>query len=244
MITSQELEQFGLNAKQAKVYLAALELGMASVQQIAKRADLHRVSAYDVLDSLKNQGLVASTSHGKKRFIIATPPEKMLEVFQKKEALLRSLLPEFKAIQNKGVGKPKVMYFEGRAAVWSAYLDRIRYRSDLKENLVYGSSELLLNTFPEEYHKFVKERLERGIKSKLLVERSRSGLWEEKNAPAELREVKFLPAGKTFSANTIIYADRVLTVSWETMLAVIVEDKNIAENQRTVFNLLWEYLPG
>jgi len=53
-----------------------------------------------------------------------------------------------------------------------------------------------------------------------------------------------LPAGKTFSANTIIYADRVLTVSWETMLAVIVEDKNIAENQRTVFNLLWEYLPG
>lgn len=39
------LRQFGLNEKQAKVYLACLELGSASVQKIAKKAGVERTNA-------------------------------------------------------------------------------------------------------------------------------------------------------------------------------------------------------
>jgi len=136
-----------------------------------------------------------------------------------------------------------VMYFEGRVAVWKAYLDRIRYMPELKENLVYGSSEQLQETYPAEFKKFTKERLEKGIQAKIIVEPSSAGLWEAHTAPEQLRQVKFLPEGITFKANTIIYGDRVMTVSWESMLCVIIEDKNNAANQRILFDLLWKYLP-
>lgn len=36
------LEKFGLSEKEAKIYLATLELGQATVQQIAKKAGLVR----------------------------------------------------------------------------------------------------------------------------------------------------------------------------------------------------------
>lgn len=244
MISHLQLEQFGLNQKEAKVYLAALGLGVASVQSIAKKADIHRVTVYDILETLISKGLIQTTATGKKRQFQAVEPEKILQSLKDKENIFAELLPELKAMQDKGQTKPKVMYFEGREAFWQAYQDRIRHMPELKENLMYGSSEKLLNTFPEGYRRFTKERLAKGIRAKIIVERSSSGLKESQAGGQELREVKFWPAGMSLNASNIIYGNRVMIISWESMLLVIIEDKNYAENQRKIFNLLWQQLPS
>ena len=243
MISYKELEQFGLKDKEARVYLAALKLGTDTVQNIAKEADIHRVSTYDILSSLIDQGLVSQIIKGKKRFFLAESPEKILDSIKSKEEQFSNILPELKAMQNKGKVRPRVMYFEGREAVWKAYEDRLKHKPELKENLVYGSSEKLLTIYPNEYRQFTRDRLAKGIKAKIIVEQSASGRLEAKTAKDQLREVKFLPEGKFFKASTIIYGDRVMVVSWESMMLVIIEDKNNAENQRFIFNLLWQYLP-
>lgn len=243
MIISSQLEEFGLNNKEAKIYLASLKLGPDTVQSIAKQSNIHRVTVYDILESLIKKGLMIQVIKDKKRYFIGTNPEKILHSLKDRQRLFNSLLPELKAIQNKGSEKPKVMYFEGREGVWKAFLDRIKHKSELKENLVYGSSERLLTTYPEEYKKFLQERIKKDIRTKIIIEKSRFGLKEYERADEELREVKFLPRGKKFQTNTMIYGDRILIISWESMLAVIIEDKDNAENQRLVFNLLWEYLP-
>lgn len=243
MISSSKLEQFGLTDKEAKVYLATLGLGPASVQDIARKVEIHRVSVYDILESLKEKGFISQTINGKKRLVVAIEPEKILDLLKNKEQEFSNLLPELQAIHNKGSHKPKVMYFEGKKAIWNAYLDRIRYKPDLGENLVYGSSEKILTVFPEEYKRFTKERLDKNIRAKIIVEQSKSGQKEASTAKDQLREVKFLPEGKSFKSNTIIYGDRVMIISWESMIAVVIEDKANADNQRFVFNLLWQYLP-
>ena len=71
-----------------------------------------------------------------------------------------------------------------------------------KENLVYGGSEPLLKDYPEEYKRFTKERLTKGVEAKIIVEESEWGQQEQKTAQAQLRELKFLPPGKKFKANT------------------------------------------
>lgn len=243
MISYSQLEQFGLTDKEAKVYLAALKLGISGVQDIGKAANIHRVSTYDILEILKEKGFVHQSIKNNKRFIMATEPEHVLEILKNKEKIFSGLMPELKAIQGKEGKRPKVMYFEGRDEVWKAHLDRIKHKPELKENLVYGSSEKLLTIYPNEFKKELKERLKKGIKSKIIIEKSKFGLLQAKTAKEQLREVKFIPEGETFKSNTIIYGDRVLTISWENMIAVIVEDKENAENQRFVFNLLWKYLP-
>ena len=243
MISYHQLEQFGLNNKESMIYLAALELGTDTVQNIAKKANIHRVTTYDILESLITKGLVSQIIKGKKRYFIAVEPEKILDGLKNKEQLFSTLLPELKALQDKAGQKPKVMYFEGREAVWNAFLDRIRHKPELKENLVYGSSEELLTAYPEGYKEFTKERLSKGIKARIIVERSKSGLWEQKKSKEHIRQVKFWPEGKKFKANTIIYGDRMLIISWESKLAVIIEDKNNADNQRMLFEMLWDFLP-
>lgn len=242
MISYKELEQFGLSEKEARVYLSALELGADTAQNIAKKATLHRVSTYDILEALMRKGLANNITKGKKRFFVAVEPEKIMDSLKSKEAVLDKLMPELKALQSKGGLRPKVMFFEGKEQVWRAYQDRIRH-NNVKENLVYGSSELLLRTFPEEFKTFTKERLAKGIKSRIIVERSASGLKEAKYAEQEMRQVKFLPKDVSFKANTIIYGDRVMTVSWDSMFLVITEDRDNAENQRILFELLWKHLP-
>jgi len=224
--------------------LAALEIGLSSVQEIAQKAGIHRVTTYDIIEKLIMKDLMGVVNNGKKRYLMAVGPEKFLDSLHYKEQMFAELMPELGALQNKGNNKPKVLYFEGRENVWNAYVDRIRHRADLKENLMYGSSEKLLTIFPEEYKKFTTERIALGIRAKIIVERSLSGLIEKKTATNQLREVKFLPEGKKFSANTIIYGDRMMIVSWESMLTVIIEDKNNANNQRVLFNLLWDSLPN
>jgi len=242
MISPLQLQEFGLNKKEAEVYLASLKLGPVSVQNIAKEAGIHRVSTYDILQSLMEKGLVQQTASGKKKFLEVVDPDIIYQNLHNKQVDFLNLLPELRAIQHKGIHKPKVLYYEGRENVWRAYLDRIRHSMDKKENLVYGTSNELQKTFPEEYKEFTRERLKKGIKAKIIVEKSEYGLREAKHAREELREVKFLPVGKNFKSNTIIYGNRVMTVSWESMILVIIEDQANADNQRFVWEMLWKGL--
>ncbi|MFA7252346.1 MAG: helix-turn-helix domain-containing protein [Candidatus Paceibacterota bacterium] len=242
MIETHELEGLGLNDKEIKIYLASLGLGLSTIQNIAKKAGLHRVSAYDFIAALQEKGFINQIIKGKKRYFFSTDPEKILELIKDKEKRFEKILPELQALQGKEPQKPKVMYYQGRKAVWQAYFDRIRHR-EIEENLVFGSSEQIIRDFPKEYKEFTSERIKRGIKTRIIVERSESGLLEKSLSKKELREVKFLPNETKLKSNTIIYGNRVMIVSWESMMAVIVEDVNNAFNQKTLFNLIWKYLP-
>lgn len=243
MITPNQLKAFGLSEKEAVVYLSALQLGSDSVQNIAKQAGIHRVSTYDILERLSESGFIESQIKGKKRYFAPVAPERILENIRDKESLFNQLIPELTAIQSKKEYKPKVLYFEGREGVWQAFLDRIRHKPELKENLVYGSSQRLLDTYPEEYKTFTEERLVKGIKTRIIIEKSKHGIWEKEKSKEHLRQVKFLPPEVSLDSSTVIYGDRILTISWDSMIAVIIEDKNNANNQRKIFELLWQYLP-
>ncbi len=204
MINTKNLEELGLTANEAKIYLASLELGLNTIQNIAEKANIHRVSAYDVVTSLLEKGFMNQIIKDKKRYFSAIDPEEVLNIIKDKEKRFENLIPELKAMQGKETQKPKVMYFEGKTAVLQAYFDRIRHGAELEENLVFGSSEKILKGFPKEYKAFTEERIGKKIKAKIIVEKSKSGLLEKSLSEKELREVKFLPDGINLNTNTII----------------------------------------
>jgi HTH-type transcriptional regulator, sugar sensing transcriptional regulator len=132
MISYQQLEQFGLTGKEAGVYLANLELGAGSVQNIAKRAGIHRVSTYDILRSLMEKGVVRQVAKGKKIYYSALEPQFFLERLKNKANAFSQIIPELQAIRYKGPNKIKVTYHEGEDSVMEAYLDRIRHATGQK----------------------------------------------------------------------------------------------------------------
>ena len=98
------LKKFGLNEKEAKIYLASLELGYATVQQIANQAEINRATTYVILESLIKKGLATHLTKGKKRYFTAEPPERLnhflndqLIKIKRKREKLQKLLPNLKA---------------------------------------------------------------------------------------------------------------------------------------------------
>jgi len=120
-----ELKNLGLSEKEAKVYLAALELGSSSVQKIGRKAGVNRATTYVMIESLIKRGLVSSFEQGKKRFFAATHPsqlvrlirQKELDIQELKENLEKDLLPQLLSIHNIAGDKPKVRFFEGKAGL-------------------------------------------------------------------------------------------------------------------------------
>lgn len=68
------LEQFGIEEKQAKVYLATLELGQATVHELSEKSGIKRTSIYNFLEEMKNRGLLLEIELKGKTILIAEDP--------------------------------------------------------------------------------------------------------------------------------------------------------------------------
>lgn len=84
---SLELRKLGLTEKEARIYLAGLELGPDSVQNIAQRAGLTRPTTYEIIKKLERKGLYLELKENKKRRFLAQSPERILGILktQKRE---------------------------------------------------------------------------------------------------------------------------------------------------------------
>ncbi len=81
----RDLQEIGLNEKDAKVYLASLELGQSVVQDIAKKAGVNRAMTYFVIEALMKMGLMSSFHKGKKQFFVATDPDRFSDILQQEK---------------------------------------------------------------------------------------------------------------------------------------------------------------
>src|SRR3989338_8043322 len=110
-----QLKSLGLSDNEAKVYMAMLELGSATVREISAKAGVNRPTTYVKIESLKKMGLVSTQTKGKKQLFIAESPDQLEfmidrqkgELEQKKEELYK-LLPELTSLFNVSDSKPQV----------------------------------------------------------------------------------------------------------------------------------------
>lgn len=113
-----------MSEKEAAVYLAMLELGPASVQDIAKKSDINRATTYVMLEVLKKRGLATCVMRNKKTLFAAESPEHILSLITEelhqvkdKENRLREVVPSLMALYKMVENKPRVRYYEGEEGI-------------------------------------------------------------------------------------------------------------------------------
>ncbi len=130
----QQLIDIGLSDKEARVYVAMLELGPASVQEIALQSDVNRATTYLMLDALQGRGLVSSYDDAKRTVFIAETPKKLVELIEREARTLDEkrekiifFVPELEAMYRTQRNKPVVRFYEGEEGLRSLrdYLTRI-----------------------------------------------------------------------------------------------------------------------
>src|SRR3989344_1956665 len=167
-----ELKDLGLSEKEAKVYVAALEIGRATADQLAKHAKIVRPTTYLPIKSLMDKGLMSTYEEGKKTYFAPESPEllKRLLARQKdalnaKERDLGDLLPEL-LHQFKSAGeRPIVRFFPGKEGL-SIAREEVFTSKDKKIYAIF-SPENLSRVFGQKYlDDYSEKRKALGIHSK------------------------------------------------------------------------------
>lgn len=243
------LEKIGLAEKEAKVYLALLELAQDSVQNIAKKAKVTRPNTYVILEKLLKMGLVSSHQEGKKTLFVATSPteleniiDKQIKELELRKKELKESMNQMTAIYNVSKDKPVVRYFEGADGLEA--LDRYG-RDQLKKNteiLNFSPFDLIEKYFPDRRKKSLNERVKLGIKSRTIYTRKDGALPTAQNKQ-ELREGVFISNDVyPFDASMTIYPEWGIKFYYYNEVnpyGVALESKELARNMKYFFELSW-----
>jgi len=233
----QILEKIGFSENESKVYLACLEKGLASAQDIAKKAGLKRTTTYSVLAYLVNRGVVAKTLVRNKTRFVAEPPEKLLNLVVEIQSNITKILPELEAIYNKNEVKPKIAFFEGEHAIHNVYEDTLKERP--KEILEWNTNAFF-ERFPRGYN-YISRRITLGIKVRRIA--GKGSLWDTRHKnldKIELAETRIVPK-ELFDPRieVNIYGDKIAFMNYAENMSVIIESKAIADAMRQAYELSW-----
>jgi sugar-specific transcriptional regulator TrmB len=138
------LVQIGFSEKEAKVYLALLEVDHDSIADLSKKTGIKRTTVYPVLDYLKEKGLVKEITIKGKQCYQAESPER-LETFVEEKKLqlneqsnkIKDMIPQFKGIMRESGERPIVEFYEGREAIISAAKKKLMDESGDYTYMIY-----------------------------------------------------------------------------------------------------------
>jgi len=240
-----ELQALGLQQEEAKVYYALLQLGGSYVSAIARKAGVHRVVCYKILDELVTKGLVSSfLKNGIRHFAIESP---LILVRKEQEKLERAqkLLPELLSITNALAYKPKIQYYEGLEGMKNIFEETLTASGEL---LGYTNLEDIPKVMPEDFLRdYAKRKIAKGLKTRMLSPHTPQALrYLEKYYPRgfdpNLVEILFVnPREFHFEYEITIYGEKVaiLSLNPEERMGLIIESPIYARTQRAVFQLAW-----
>ncbi len=240
MDLSKILENIGLSEKEAGVYLALLELKEALPSSISRRAGIKRPTTYVVLDELQAKGLVSHVKKGKWQYFQAINPHSLLEKEYSRYHGLELALPELLQMHHRYAVTPQMQVFGGKEGLIQIMEDTLTAKTDL---LCWADVTMAVTTCLKDYYpEYIRKKVARGIWLRGFFCSDPLAVKFKKRGKEELREIYLIPKDKYPFKNEInIYDDKVAIISHEDEMGVIIRNKNIADTQRSIFKLGFEY---
>lgn len=244
MQITEALQSLGLNEKEARVYVALLQLGRGSAYAVADRAGLKKPTTYVILGELAKKGLVSRVPRQRKQLFVAKPPDEFFALAEERLSVAKKTLPELMAIVGGKTPKVRTLYYEGL----SGLRDALRYRlKEMQGKEIVGFYATAENASPEllevfdEYNDELKKRgaTVRGI----VPEHQSLKHWRETDA-AYGRTMKVVPYEAYSAKNSIDVGDTFVRIlSFGELQGVVVENPSVAEAMRQIFEMLWQARP-
>lgn len=240
------LKKIGLSENEARVYLALLELGSSTAQQIAQKAGLKRPTTYVQMESLMKRGLVTSFEKNIKTLFRAEDPEHLNQVLEKEKEeqkekweALEKILPNLGNLFLSASERPRVRFFEGIEGLKTIQDEILKTKEKLIKAVT--NTDDVLKLFPQHTKNYIPKRVQKGIRSKIIYT-SLEGDFLKKTDKEMLRESKFIePSKMPFSGDILTYGKHVvISVVSKRPFGIIIESEDIANSFGAIFDLLWE----
>ena len=236
--------QFHLDEKETRAFLELVRLGASPVSLWAKHAGINRSSMYVLLVRLEKASLVNTFIHKNIQHVQAIPVSQLPSLLEKKQntientkSVLETRLPELLALEHTNTIMPKVRFFEGIYRVEAMYEGILQERSFM----AFFHPGRVKATMPEYFHKIpLAIKANKGRAKELLVGCKEAQEYK-KLYTSSRHSISILPAGVTFSSDTIITKQKIYLIGYgkNTIVATEIWNSEIAQTQFVLFNLLW-----
>lgn len=241
----QSLQNLDLNEKEARVYVAMLQLGKTTAHSIARHANLKRPTTYLILESLIDKSIVKKIPETNATQYVAIGPKELFSYIKNKIEITESeFLPELEALkhsQNKN--SVRVSYYEGLDGIKEVSRQMFKIMSD-KEMLSFASHrekvplELIDYVDNEWYPKLKKVKGSRRFihpSHQSLDKYTQKGFTKSHNI-----KIKTLPKDKYNSHISInIAGDYTQILSLRYLNSILIHNPDVAKTMRQIFNLIW-----
>lgn len=243
---TKPLEKIGLTKGEINVYLALLKLGQTTAGPIVDEAKVTRSKIYDILERLKNKGLVSYITKESTKYFSAADPhsvldyleEKEKEVYEEKESI-KQILPEL-LLQQSLVGKEKLAeIFIGIKGMQNAFNVLINEFDSKEIYYAFGAGKgenvKQIQLFFSRLH---QQRVSKKVKSKIIFNESSRGLFElqEKSKLVEARYLK----GSTPAAINIYKDFTIIAILNKEPIAFLIRNKETADSFKEYFKVMWD----
>ena len=235
------LESVGLSNREAKAYLALLELGSSTVGNIIKKTDIPSSKIYEVLQRLMEKSLVSYVLIKHQKHFQAADPEFLLNELNNKKKMLEELLPALKEKQKFAKEKQSVEMYEGRQAIFKLLFNIVEESKKGDEYLSFTFGEEFAD--PEImnfYRNLMLKRKDKGMKIRVLANKRIKSLLEKSHDKFHLETIHNRYTSFNFPQGIVIVKDKVIIMNWKNKpTAILIASSQIAEQFRTFFYELY-----
>lgn len=236
------LYTLGLNQKESAVYLALLKLGSAGVSQIARSSHLYRPAVYQALPKLIEKGLVTEFPKGKQKRYVCEPPEKLGKRLEEVMGQAQELLPELNKIYKRAGITPIVKRLDGAQGIAFVHEDLI---TSLKRGEIYYrySSPPVFTARDQQYlpKNYYAIRNQKQIE-RFVITNPRIA---KESKPDLDKAIKTIPSeygSFEYGVTLMIYGEKIAFIDYNIEMALVIENKAIAEFQKKIFKILYDRL--
>lgn len=237
------LRQLGLTDREVVVYQSLLQLGPASIRDLATKTDINRGTTYETLKVLVKKGIVNYLPKGNRRVFQAEDPSRLLAIAEEKQQALEHTLASLKSDIIPGLRhlKPEfsssnVRFYEGDEGVELVLRDILNsVDQQAEKRYCVISTQALRHHLYRPFPNFTKQRVKKGIEVKVLA-------IGEGGDEAELAERKWMK-GEGDASYIAIYPPKVAMISLTDNnfpVAVVIDSQAISGTQQMMFDTLWQ----
>jgi predicted DNA-binding transcriptional regulator len=236
----RKLESFGLNEKEARVYLALLPYRDIGSSKIIRATGLHGQFVYDALDKLEQLGLAKHViQNGRKKFSASTPT-RILSLIDEKRIAAQSVIRD---LQQRFVGGNEQDFeiYQGEGAFAAHEFETMQQAPEGSELDIIGAPNMpymsILGPNADEYERI---RLEKKFMLRYIGSPSQAHELSERKKKTPLFEYRLLPGHAVGRVNTDIWWDQIhLNIFGDPLLSFTLKSKTVADGYREFFETLW-----
>lgn len=232
------LTAIGLSDKEARVFLALMELGQGTASAIAEKAKIKRAIAYFTLRNLIENGYAREVAGYRVKRYEAAPAGRLLQRVQANVENFRMMMPLLNAMQGANGDKPRIELFDGKEGILTAY----RSMEFARRSCYLTNWNAVQSSFPEEVRRWAKNaaNVKNPNEVRNLIADDATGREMARAMKGNPKQqFRLLPKDVRYGMNFGIADNTVAITSFDPLFAVVITSKEVAQCMSIIFELAW-----